>query len=432
MGSPISRGATATREDFPDPLATSTKEGALAIFRRLWAYAQKVYGLERLIGEVQDGRLRPQIPTRAVVLTALMMCLARLGSLHGMEQTRGSLRARAYLGCDLPSADTMGRVFAGLDCDSLRVILRAVYRRQRRNKALGGGRVQERWALVIDGHECTSSYWRCCSQCLQRRVQGTGGEQVQYYHRLALALLVCEQQVLLVDCELQKPGEDEVAAAVRLLERVLKDFGRAFWVIVADGLYARSDFFNLAIDSGKELIAVLKDERRDLTSDVRGLFEAMAPVMNVKGGRQRQCWDIEGLLSWPQVKRPVRVVRSLEMTCWRRQRDGQMEQRTSDWVWVTTLCQQKASTEVVIDLGHRRWAIENEGFNELVNDWYADHVYKHHPTAILGFWLLTLLAYNLFYTFILRNLKAVFRDRHTMKYWGKRVTADFIESFAPT
>ena len=44
-------------------------------------------------------------------------------------------------------------------------------------------------------------------------------------------------------------------------------------------------------------------------------------------------------------------------------------------------------------------------FNELVNGWHADHIYKHDPTAIEAFTLLAFLAYNLFHAFLACNLK---------------------------
>ncbi len=83
----------------------------------------------------------------------------------------------------------------------------------------------------------------------------------------------------------------------------------------------------------------------------------------------------------------------------------QMSQEKSEWMWVTTLPVARASTALVVHLGHARWDIENYGFNELVNGWHADHIYKHDPQAIEAFTLLAFLAYNLFHAFLARNIK---------------------------
>ena len=104
---------------------------------------------------------------------------------------------------------------------------------------------------------------------------------------------------------------------------------------------------------------------------------------------------------------PVRVVRSLETQT--RQLDKETHAQQSDWVWVTTLDRSRASTQAVVRLGHDRWKIENKSFNELANRWRGDHVYRHHPTAMIFLWLLMQLAANLFTTFYRRNLKPALR-----------------------
>ena len=63
----------------------------------------------------------------------------------------------------------------------------------------------------------------------------------------------------------------------------------------------------------------------------------------------------------------------------------------------------------MFQLGHARWDIQNQGFNELVNRWHADHVYRHEGTAMLVMWLLTMLAANLFAAFYGRDLKPALR-----------------------
>jgi hypothetical protein len=95
----------------------------------------------------------------------------------------------------------------------------------------------------------------------------------------------------------------------------------------------------------------------------------------------------------------VRVVCTEETRQVRRQRDGAYATLRSEWAWVTTLSPPRAATAAVVRLGHARWEIENQGFNEIVTRRPADHVYRHHPTAMLVFWLLAMLASNLFFAF---------------------------------
>ena len=118
---------------------------------------------------------------------------------------------------------------------------------------------------------------------------------------------------LLLDHEPQRPGEEEVATALRLLARVIPAYPRAFDLVLADALYAEAPFFNFLLAHGKHALAVLKDERRNLYQDVAGLFDHEAPQPGSYRSRQCHWWDFPDLLTWPQVRAPVRVVRSLEI-----------------------------------------------------------------------------------------------------------------------
>lgn len=353
------------------------------------------------------------------------MMLCRMGSLNALQQQKSTAFWRRWLGRELPSADTIGRVFSQLDLDSIRCFIHHVYSRLKRNKALK--KTPGFNVLIIDGHESTSSYLRCCSGCLRRTIDTREGNRIQYYHRNVVALLLGKDFPLLLDVEEQRKGEDEVACALRLCKRMLKSYPRAFDVVVTDGLYLRSNFFKLFLHHGKDVISVLKDEKRDLMKDARGLFFYEEPQVEIEGNTRREMWDMEGFTSWESLQRKVRVVRSLETKTLCRQRTGKEEQETSEWIWATTLSQEQARTETVVKLGHARWLIENKAFNEMVTYWYADHVYRHHPKAIAAFWLTLMLVLNLFRAFISLNIKPCLRYKQSNLYFAKLIFFDLYQ-----
>jgi hypothetical protein len=347
------------------------------------------------------------------------MMLARMGSLNALEQDKSNNFWRRWLQRALPSADTMGRVFSLINLDSIRSLIHHIYSRLKRNKAIK--KIHGFYVLIIDGHESSSSYLRCCFGCLRRRIHTRDADRIQYYHRNVVAMLSGEDFPILLDVEEQREGEDEVAAAKRLVERVLKNYSRAFDVVVGDGLYLRANFFALLLEHGKDIIAVLKDETRDLVQDARGLFQYEKPLVEIEGTTKREMWDIEEFASWESLNRKVRVVRSLETKTVCRQRTGKQEQETSEWMWATTLSQDKASTDAIVNLGHSRWLIENKALNEMVTYWYADHVYRHHPTAISAFWLTLMLVLNLFRAFVYLNIKPELRYKHSNLYFARLI-----------
>jgi hypothetical protein len=354
------------------------------------------------------------------------MFWSRLGSLNALEEHRLSRFWKRWLGCSPGSSDTLGRVHAGLAAHELREGLHHVYSRLKRNKALPG--IGGLSVAVLDGHETHASYRRRCSGCLARTIHTEQGERIQYYHRnVTLLLLTGSELRILLDLEPQHPGEDEVATARRLLDRVLTRYPRAFQLLLADGLYAQAPFFNLLLAHGKHALVVLKDERRDLYQDACGLFAVTPPEAGKYRWRHCQWWDVSDLTTWPQVNAPVRVIRSRETYQVRRQTTKQVESITTDWVWATTLAVTQAATAQAVGFGHRRWDIENYGFNELVNEWHADHLYKHHPKAIESFLLVAFLAYNLFHAFWLLNLKPVIRRGRTQRYWVRLMVRELCQ-----
>ena len=346
------------------------------------------------------------------------MFVARLGSLNALEQERASW-ARRFLQ-PLASADTIGRVFSLIRTEDLRHVGLALYARLKRNKALQG--LHGHRVLVLDGHESSASMRRRCPGCLKRRLSDG---RIQFYHRLVLAILPGRLFPFLLDLELQQPGESEVGCATRLLGRILKTYPRAFDLVIGDGLYLEAPFVSWLRERSKDVIIVLKDERRDLLQDARGIFRGQEPDAVVEGNLTRRIWDVEDLTSWPTLGFPVRVVRSLETRTLRRQLDGQLETIESEWVWMTTLSRDRTSALDVVRLGHRRWDIENRGFLELVKDWNANHVYRHHPRAIEAFWLMATLTLNLFRAFLCLNIKPVLRGRHTQLFFASKIAAQF-------
>lgn len=410
-------------------MGQGAEAAGIAILRRILAYGRKVLRWEDRLDAVRDTRRKPQIATGVILRAAVVMFLGRLGSLNALEQSKPSRFWRRWLGGELPSADTIGRVCGFVDLEDLRAVFHQEYRRLKRMKALEPPS-HGLMVAILDGHESTASYRRCCSGCLQRVVRAKDGDRIQYYHRFAALRLVGRDISITLDIEPMVLGEDELAAARRLVERVLKRYPRAFDVVAGDGLYANTEWFGFLRSHGLYALAVLKENRPNLLDDARALFGFQSGVDLSEGDLRRQGWDSEDFTSWPDMAERVRVVRSLETRTVRRQLDDQIEEKTADWFWVTTLPTLRASTRAVIRMGHDRWNIENQGFNELANRWHADHVYRHQPTAILVFVLLAMLCLNLFAAFYYRNLKPAARRRADTLHVARLILTELYSEIA--
>jgi len=219
-----------------------------------------------------------------------------------------------------------------------------------------------------------------------------------------------------LDLEIQHPGEGEVVAAKRLLERVFEKYPRFFDAVVGDGLYLEAPFFNFCLDHGKHVVAVIKDESRVLFKDAQGLFATMQPMTWRDGKTTVDAWDEEGFNTMEGVEAPIRVLHTKETTIKRQRNNGRWEEKTEhhDWWWATTIPKALAPSRPLWVAGHKRWDIENGIFGQLVAHWSLDHCFKHHPKAIINFLLILFIAFVLVQCFYKRNLKLRLRKRFTL------------------
>ena len=248
---------------------------------------------------------------------------------------------------------------------------------------------------------------RCCPECSQRKIKVKGEEVIEYYHRGVVCHLVGFDMAVPLDVELIRPGEGEVIAAKRLLERVIGNYGRFFDAVSGDALYLEAPFFNFCTEHGKHVVVVIKGEDRALLQDAQGLFASMKPGLWNEPRGLIQFWDAEGFTSAEGVKVTLRVLHSEESTTKRRRIAKEWIETVEDhhWWWATTIPISQLPSRRLWQVGHQRWDIENDLFNTLSTHWAMDHCFKHEPTAIVNFVLTLFIAFVLLQSFYLRNLK---------------------------
>jgi len=386
------------------------------VFQRFLRYVEKVFHFSQRCAGLTDHRSAPRIPPLAVWLCVLGLYLLRLRSLNQLEQVlRSSPRWTAWLGSPPPSADTVGYALARFELAGLRGLLVQTAHRIKRNKALRRQWPEPFWVAALDGHELWASRSRHCGGCLVRTLETAQGLVTEYYHRVVVCQLVGVTPPLILDLELQGPGEGEITTARRLLERVLRTYPRFFDVLTLDALYLEAPLINQALAAGKDVVVVLKQEARAVYQDAQGLWPLVVPEHIEEPTRSLRIWDVAELTTLTGVDHPVRVVRALETTRQRRRVAGQWqnESQEHEGCWLTTLAPARGGAVTVVRWGHARWDIENRGFNELVQHWHLDHCFKHDPTAIEAFLLTLAVAFALTSVFFARNLKPPMRAGRT-------------------
>lgn len=365
--------------------------GAVHQFPSFTQYLNKVYDLRDYVSRLSDARHDPDISPRTVFKALLYGFVFRIPSFQQLEAEVHDAFFQRWIGAPRAFKDDVFRYsLCGFDLDGLEQMLVGINRQLKRNKVFDQGRCQGHIVAALDGIEVLSSYSRCCDSCLERRIlskdrDGNEVEQIQYYHRAVACQIVSSPVKPLLAVEWLQPGEGEDTAALRLLSRLPDLHGSRFFdILPLDSLYAQAPVFKLAMQTGWELIVTFKQERRDLYQDAMGLFLQRPPSVCFSekrngGDYEVQIWEARDLSFTKDYPQPVRVILSKENVTQNHYRGKQLVAETTahQWLWISTLDGNVFSATQVRALGHDRWKIENNGWNDLTQNWALKHGFLH-------------------------------------------------------
>lgn len=392
--------------------------------RQFSAYVRKVFHLHRLAERISDSRCDPTIPSSAIWLSLFFGAVFKTPSFLQLQEETQRQAWRRTLGFRKPiSDDALAYATARMHLDPLRGTLVTTNKLLKRNKAFQRNQISGLLALNLDANEHFKSRCRCCEQCLQRTIkiknaQGQEEEVIEYYHKEVYAQLSGPHWNTLLDVEPLRPGEEERAAALRLLGRLRRNYGpRFFDVVVVDAWYAKGPFLKAVSALGWAVVVVLKQEAYEVYQEAMALTQGPPTEAFEQDGRQVRIWEARDLTFSKTYGRAVRVVRSEEKWTEFKVVGGKKKAvaKESKWVWVATEELDGYGCRTIWNLGHGRWRIENNAFNVLTKHWHLRHCPHHDPTSILACLLITLLAFNLFHAFILLNGKLYRQGRTTLQ-----------------
>jgi hypothetical protein len=402
---------------------------------RFVAYAHKRFELGLLAGCFADARQEPEIPSRAVGLSLVLGEVVKIPSLHQLQAETHLPQWQRWVGYLAPiSHDTFGYASNRMDPQKLCRAGVFINRRLKRGKAFEANKVQGLLVISLDANEQFSSEHCCCEDCLSREVtckdaQGQEIKKTQYYHKQVYAQLSGPELSVILDFEPMRPGEEECAAALRLLRRMRQKYGpRFFDVVVVDSWYAKGPFLKTVVEElGWPVIAVLKQERYEVYQEALALTkgEPMQVVQRAGGlaGRRVEIWDVRSLRFSDTYTDPVRVVRVREQWQERRRKGKEwaIEQKEQTWVWVVAGDLDVYDGAAIRDMGHLRWKIENNAFGELTQHWHLTHCAHHQPAALLSLLWIKIIAFTLFHAFAILHGKLFRLGKVTLQEIRKQI-----------
>ncbi len=394
-------------------------------------YAQKVFHLNLLAGAFTDGRPCPEIPGRAISLSLLLGEVAQIPSLFQLQAETELPQWQQWVGYKHRiSDDALDYVSERMDPEKLRRGAIWINRKLKRGKAFEDHRINGMLVVSLDANEQFCSDHRCCEDCLTRQIttkdaQGQPVQHTQYYHKQVYAQLSGPRLSVILDVEPMRPGEEECAAALRLLGRMREKYGpRFFDLVVVDAWYTNGPFLKAVVEMGWPVIAVLKQDRYDIYQEALALTKGQPPTETVeRDGRNVEIWNLSQMTFSDSYTEPVRVVRVRE-TYRQRQRIGGAwvtEEKEQNWIWVVAGDLDGYAGSVIRDWGHLRWKIENNAFNELTQAWHLTHCAHHHPVALQVLLWIKLIAFTLFHAFAILHGKRLRLGKVTLQELRKQI-----------
>lgn len=402
---------------------------------RFVAYSDKQFDLSLLAGCFGDSRQDPQVPSRAVGLSLLLGQVAQIPGLLQLEAETRLPQWQRWVGYHQPiSHDTFGYASNRMNPERLRRAGVFINRKLKRGKGFEESKLYGLLVISLDANEQFCSDHRCCEDCLRREVtckdaQGHEVQKTQYYHKQVYAQLSGPRLSVILDLEPMRPGEEECAAALRLLRRMRQTYGpRFFDLVVVDSWYTNGPFLKTVVQElGWPVIAVLKQERYDIYQEALALTRGQ-PTQVVQRGEQPnqrtvEIWDVPALRLSDTYTEPVRVVRVRERWTERTRQGKRWKtvEKEQTWIWVVAGQLDTYDGGQIRDLGHLRWRIENNAFGELTQHWHLTHCAHHQPVAVLALLWIKIIAFTLFHAFAILHGKLFRLGKVTLQELRKRI-----------
>lgn len=305
----------------------------------------------------------------------------------------------------IPKTDAVRNLLSGLVPGEMEHIHEETIDRMRRNRVFREGTIGGYVAAGIDGVELFSSTRKSCPECLTRK--NKAGETV-YFHRSVVCMTVGKPLHIILGQEMLKPrdgsekDEGELTGGKRLIQRLHERHGHFADVIVADGLYLNAPFINEVKKCGLEAVIRLKDEKRLIFQDAEGLFRQgkgrAEPFW--KGKLKIEVWDLPGF-EIEGCPYKLRVSRYHEIDT---------VTKEEHWMWVVTTLE-TASSQVLWEMMHKRWDIEENGFHQLKTYYHADRCYCHAAVEVI--FILIIMGFN---------MRELYLYRRTRNFAGSGIT----------
>ena len=340
---------------------------------------------------------------KVIFIVRLMALMCEIKSMHGLTRefnTEETIKNIAQI-CgleleEIPHCDTINDVFENIKPEEIEEIIKYMINKMIRNKMLEKYKIRGKYYyIVVDGTGLATSRKRYNENCLVKNKTDKNGNEYQEYSTYVLeAKLVVGEMVFSIGSEfVENESEDvskqdcEINAFKRLSDKIKETYPRLKIIIGADALYASKPIMDICKEKEWKYIIRFKEGR------IPTLYNEFKTVVEKNNESNKENYEYVTKLDYQEEK--VNIIKHIDKV------------KNTEFVYMTDLPINNKNIEETINLGRKRWKIENEGFNIQKNGTFdIGHLYSKNSTAIKIHYLLIQIAHIL-RQLIERGLKVV-------------------------
>ena len=327
---------------------------------------------------------------KVIFIVRLMGLMCEIKSMQGLTRefnTEETIKNIAQL-CELeleeiPHCDTINDVFENIKIEELEKIIKYMIVRLIRSKMLEKYKVRGKYYyIVVDGTGLATSRKKYNKNCLVKNKTDKNGKEYQEYSTYVLeAKLVVGEMVLSIGSEFVENEVEnvdkqdcEIKAFKRLAKKIKKEYPRLQIIIGADALYAKKSIIDICKENKWKYIIRFKE------GTIPTLYKEFKTIVEKDNESNKANYEYVTKLEYQEEK--VNVIKHIDKT------------KSTEFVYITDLSITNKNIEITINIGRRRWKIENEGFNTQKNGTFdIGHLYSKNSVAIKGHYLLIQIAH---------------------------------------
>lgn len=329
---------------------------------------------------------------KVIFIVRLMGLMCEMKSMQGMTRelnTEEAIKNIAEI-CgleleEIPHCDTINDVFEKTKVEEIEKIRKYMITKLIRGKIIQKYKIRDKYYhVIVDGTGLATSRKKYNENCLVKNKTDKNGNEYQEYSTYVLeAKLVVGEMVFSIGSEFvenvnekETKQDCEIKAFKRLAAKIKREYPKLKILISGDALYASKPVLDICRVNGWKYIIRFKE------GAIPSLYNEFETVVAKANESTKKDYEYVTKLDYQEEK--VNVIKYTD------------NKKGTEFVYITDLSITNKNIEATINVGRKRWKIENEGFNIQKNGTFdIGHLYSKNQVAIKVHYLMIQIAHIL-------------------------------------